>query len=396
MLAGCGGGGGNYTPSPTPPPTPGIAKAGPPNAEPVVVDGGPAGLMTPSVNTAFVSVKICAPGSTSNCQVIDHIEVDTGSIGLRIISSVLTVALPVESDSNNLLAECLTFADNTVAWGSIGVADVTMPTSGETATSVNVQVIGSTAAGSVPAACSGSNTVQDTVESFGANGILGVGPFPTDCNDGPCTPGSSATYYSCPTASSCAQFTASETEQLQNPVTGFTTDNNGSILELPAIAATGAASPSGGVLVFGVNTQSNNSSTGATVLYSDPNSGVISAQFLGTTYPESYLDSGSNANFINGTGAATCSDGEFLCPTATLSESAQLIGTSGDATVSFDIANADSLFSGNPSATAYNNLGAAGFDQSSLDLGLPFFFGQNVYLGIESTTQDPYYGFIAN
>ena len=282
LIAGCGGGGGGDVASggsgssgsggsggST---TATIATAGTPNVEPVIVDGGPAGASQPGVNTAFVSVKVCVPGSTAQCQIIDHVEVDTGSIGLRILASALTnVTLNTETDSNgNLLAECLTFADNTVAWGSIGVADVTMPTSGETAAQVNVHLIGSSAAGTVPVSCSGSNTVDDTVASFGANGIIGLGTFITDCNDGPCAPGSATTYYDCPTASTCAQFTASEQQQVPNPVALFSTDNNGVILEMPAIADTGAVSPGGGVLVFGINTRSNNGLGQAAVPGGDP------------------------------------------------------------------------------------------------------------------------------
>lgn len=412
LIAGCGGGGGGDVASggsgssgsggtggST---TATIATAGTPNVEPVIVDAGPAGASQPGVNTAFVSVKVCVPGSTTQCQIIDHVEVDTGSIGLRILASALTnVTLPTETDgSGNLLAECLSFADNTGSWGPIGVADITMPTSGETAASVNVHLIGSSAAGPVPAACSSANSqgIEDTVASFGANGIIGVGTFITDCNDGPCTPGASTTYYNCPTTSTCAQFTASELQQVPNPVALFSTDNNGVILEMPAIADTGAVSPGGGVLVFGINTRSNNGLGQAAVLDGDPNSGVIAAQFLGTTYDSAYFDSGSNAFFLNGSGAATCTDGNFLCPTATLNETAQLIGQNSTANIAFSIGNADSLFNSNPNATAFNNLGADAFDNTTFDVGLPFFFGMNVYTAMENpnTGTLPYYAFIAN
>jgi Protein of unknown function (DUF3443) len=378
-----------------------IATAGSPNVEPIVVDAGPAGLPEPTVNTPFVTIKVCAHGSTTNCQLIDHVEVDTGSFGLRLLASVLTITLPAEPDSSgNPMAECLQFADNTVVWGTVGVADILMPTSGETASSVNVQLIGSTAAGTIPSTCLGSNTAEDTLAAFGANGIIGVGEFPTDCNEGPCSPGTeSATYYSCPSASTCAEYTATYTQQLQNPVTLFAQDNNGTILELPAITSAGSVDPGGGVLVFGIGTRSNNSLTGVSVLQSDPDSGVISATLNGTTYDSSYFDSGSNAIFIENSGAATCTGGQFLCPTSTVTEDATLTGTNnGTLAASFSIANADTLFTNNPNATAYNNLGAAGFSSSSLDLGMPFFFGQNIYTAIENPTTGtaPYYGVISN
>lgn len=409
MLAGCGGGGGSSTVSTTPPSGGGtgttatIATAGPPNVEPLVIDSGPAGLPEPTANVAYVTITVCVPGSTTQCQSVDHVEIDTGSVGLRLLASALTsVTLPGEGDgAGNLLGECLEFADNTTAWGEVVQADVQLPVSGETTASttgppLNVQLIGAAATGATPpAGCTG--TAQDTVDDFGANGVLGVGPFGTDCNDGPCSPGNTAGYYSCPTSGAiCTAFTASEAQQLQNPVTLFAKDNNGSIVELPAIAAAGATDPSGGVIVFGIGTESNNAIGSATELTADLDTGVISATYNGATYPTSYLDSGSNANFVNGSGAATCTDNPFLCPTATLSESATLTGTNTSATASFTIANADSLFSGSATLTAFNDLGAAGFDAQSLDLGLPFFFGQNVYLGIETETAAPFFAAIAN
>jgi hypothetical protein len=37
---------------------------------------------------------VCVPGSTSDCQTIDHVLVDTGSTGLHLIGSVLTLLGP--------------------------------------------------------------------------------------------------------------------------------------------------------------------------------------------------------------------------------------------------------------------------------------------------------------
>jgi uncharacterized protein DUF3443 len=64
------------------------------NVAPLVVDNGPPAAGG-SIDVPFVSVTVCIPG-TSTCQTIDHVSVDTGSSGLRIIASVLqsTIALP--------------------------------------------------------------------------------------------------------------------------------------------------------------------------------------------------------------------------------------------------------------------------------------------------------------
>src|SRR6516162_5708348 len=64
-----------------------IASPGP-NVAPLTVDEGPAQLQTlygaAYLNGVFVTVNVCLPG-TSTCQTIDHVLVDTGSIGLRLL-----------------------------------------------------------------------------------------------------------------------------------------------------------------------------------------------------------------------------------------------------------------------------------------------------------------------
>src|SRR5262249_39105922 len=66
------------------------------NVLPVTVGAGPANVAPAQ---AFASVTVCAPGTT-NCQTIDGVEVDTGSTGLRILASALTLALPGQTDSS--------------------------------------------------------------------------------------------------------------------------------------------------------------------------------------------------------------------------------------------------------------------------------------------------------
>ena len=63
------------------------------NVAPLVVDAGPDPQNVPVVNVPFVTITICVPG-TQTCQTIDHVAVDTGSSGLRIVSSVLSIPLP--------------------------------------------------------------------------------------------------------------------------------------------------------------------------------------------------------------------------------------------------------------------------------------------------------------
>ena len=378
--AGCGGGN-SSTPT-----TVGNNSITPPssgnNVVPIVVNAGPAS--TPQTNLAYVSVTVCVPGSATNCQTIDNIQVDTGSEGLRILSSVLTAALPQETDSSgNPIAECAQFADG-YTWGPMVTADVKM--GGEQANSVPVQVIGggSGILTAVPSGCASTGTAENTVNALGANGILGIGPFRQDCGSG-CSltdltqnPGF---YYSCP-STGCAQAAASLTQQAQNPVWMFPTDNNGTIIELPAISAAGAATVNGS-LVFGIGTQANNALGSATVFTLD-NTGNFTTTFKGTPYSQSFLDSGSNGVFFldsatTGIPECTGSNTGFYCPSSTASLSATNQGLNGtSATVNFSIVSADTL---SATANAFNNIG--GPSPNSFDWGLPFFYGRNVFTGIE-------------
>ncbi len=156
----------------------------------MTVNVGPNGPSAPDADTPFITITVCAPGSTTNCQQITDVEVDTGSYGLRIISSVLSssllTALTQETASNNQpLVECTQFVDG-IAWGPVVQADVQI--GGETASSVPIQVMGvSSYESEIPATCSAMGSEEDTVAAFGANGIIGVGPFAQDCGSG-CTP----------------------------------------------------------------------------------------------------------------------------------------------------------------------------------------------------------------
>src|SRR5665213_2534785 len=117
----------------------------------VTVDGGPVAAGG-TVNTLFTTVTICAPGSTSECQTIDHVQVDTGSTGFRVIASVLgngltAGELPQAGDGNsNALDECVQFADG-YSWGTVRTADLII--GGETAAAVPIHVIGDAAAPAV-------------------------------------------------------------------------------------------------------------------------------------------------------------------------------------------------------------------------------------------------------
>ena len=67
-----------------------------------------------------------------------------------------------------------------------------------------------------------------------------------------------------------------------------------------------------------------------------------------------------------------------------MSETATLKGTSAATlTANFSVANADTLFSVT-SYTAFSNLGGTNSDPMGFDLGLPFYYGHNVFVAIEN------------
>jgi hypothetical protein len=389
--AACGGNSptsGGSTPTPTPTPTPAS------NVLSVVVDGGPAGLPGPAVNTLYTTVTVCVPGSTTQCQTIDNIQVDTQSYGLRILASVLTISLPVvpASDGNSLV-ECTAFVDG-YAWGPVATADLQM--SGESASSIPVQVIGSSNFSLVPAACSSTGPAEDTVATFGANGIVGIGNFPQDCGEA-CAPGvgsaSIGDYYSCSTTT-CNPITAALNLQVANPVPFFPVDNNGTMIILPSVAESGAATVTGS-LIFGVDTESNNASGSQTVLAvqgsADPTPGNLSTTFAGQTLADSFIDSGSNALYFNDSSIAQCSNSGFsgfYCPPSATDLTATISGyTGGSASVSFIVDNAMTQADNDPTYTAFATL-AGTFSSSSttFDWGLPFFYGRTVINVIEGYT----------
>ena len=357
------------------------------NVAPLVVDPGPAGNYT---NGLFVTVTVCVPG-TATCQNIDHVLVDTGSEGFRVLSSVLTLNLPQQTDATgNVIAQCNGFADGTFTWGPLASADIQI--AGEKASAVPIQVIGE-AQIPVPAACTGTD--NDTVQTLEANGIVGIGPFLQDCGSFCVTSvPSPAFYYTC-SSTGCVGTVQPLAAQLQNPVSMFTADNNGTIIELPGVSNSGAATVAGS-LVFGIGTQSNNGLKGATPLAIDPGSGTIATQFNGQQYSGTVIDSGSNGLFIldAGTlGITTCPspDDSFYCPgapsTTALNQrslSAINFDSAGDqSTVNFSIANAEYLFGLNGGTNfAFNNLG--GPNSGAFDWGLPFFYGRNVFTAIEN------------
>jgi hypothetical protein len=410
VLAGCGGS--SLSSSSTSGSSTAGSSGGTSNILSIAVNGGPtASELNGSVyaNAAFASATICAPGSATNCVTVDNLLVDTGSTGLRVLqSAVASLNLPAVDASNGSSAyDCINFVDNSYLWGPVQKADVTL--GGETATSLPIQVI-STANTGIPSTCSNGSTANQNAESsLGANGILGVGAEPTDCyfdGSSACSRNSGLAsapypaYYTC-SGSTCSPAFISAANQVTNPVVLFPTDNNGVIVELPAVS--GNAASINGSLIFGIGTESNNQLPGTATVFT-LTCDEFTTQFANSTYgvrnattcagAGSFIDSGSNGlYFPNATGIPACPSNSdagdissFYCPPSSESFSATNSGANGTSkTTSFNVANAETLFSSTATASDAALPGLAGINPAGFgfDWGLPFFYGVNVYTSID-------------
>jgi hypothetical protein len=341
-------------------------------------------------NSLYVSATLCYPGmqGTSQCATVDHMLLDTGSVGVRVVAgalgSSLAASLPAQTGGssdptgNAPIAQCATFASG-FTWGSIKRADVTI--GGEVAGNLPVQVIGD-AKFATPSDClSRGGADLSTAQKLGANGVIGIG---SGIRDFPAAAQTvlPANYYYCTSSGSCTGTRVPLDTQVMNPVADFPSDNNGTIISLPALP-TGAQASVTGQLTFGVGTRQNNAlPPQANIVPLDQN-GYLTTIYKGITFNNSTIDSGTNVYYFPD--AAIPITGYFYTPSAPLGLSATLKqrgGTDTRAAVSFQVDNALNLLA-SPNA-AYDSMGAP--VSGWFMWGLPFFYGRNVYTVLNNAT----------
>lgn len=352
--------------------TPGI----PANQVNVVVEQNPAVsvLNAYSTNTPFVTLNLCnASTQPAVCQTIDHVLVDTGSYGLRLLASAVNTGLNLPTiQSGTLVAECATFVSGFM-WGSIHTASLQM--NGELASNIPIQLVADPALPAAPSSCVGTGSDIGNLASIGGNGILGVGPLIQD----------QGYYYACSTGS-CSSTNLPLSSQVSNPVAYFSVDNNGVLLQFPAIPTSGQSSVTG-TLTFGLNTQSNNRLTGFSILPTDTST-YFTATIAGQSYPQSFIDSGSVYNYITlpGLTVNTYGDyapGSYAIYNAYLSSNTTSAASPNPLPVEFGVLDSTLLdFTAN---AAFNDIVDPG-STGSADFGMSFFFGKSIAFALSGST----------
>jgi hypothetical protein len=360
-----------------------------------------------AVNQPSVTVTLCPAGAPNNsqCVTVTNMLVDTGSVGVRVASSALSPALNAQlltqvgatddKVGSAPIVQCALFASG-FTWGPIKRADVIL--GNKKASNIPIQVIGD-GGYTAPDDCT-SRGGPDLGPLLGANGnrafngIVGIGHFVRDSSLAAKSV-IPAGYYYCPTTDSCTGTRVPLTRQVMNPVAGLATNNNGTVIRLPALPAGGQVRVTG-QLIFGVGTQANNAlPANANILQVDGN-GLFTTQYQGRAIINSAIDSGTNGYAFSDTTIPTT--GEWYTPPSDQTLSATMASTNGTGNpvmVQFSIGNATNMMGSG--YAAYDNLGMylaslPVYDVSTNNMlseegflwGLPFFYGRTVYTVLEN------------
>jgi hypothetical protein len=314
---------------------------------------------------------------------VNNVIYDTGSVGVRILSSALpSNFLTANTISGKTVSECEVFASG-YTWGDVANATVQLGQM-TTPSAIPIQVIGQSSS-TTPSACSSNGTNLSNISGLAANGIIGIGLFNQDCGSTCAAVSNAGFYYGCSNGT-CSTIAVPVAQQIQNPVSSMSSDNNGTVISLPSIPSTGSSSVTGNIYL-GIGTRNNNTLSNPTV-YNTSTYGYINITYNGTTYPKSFIDSGSSLVGVIDSSIPTCTasySSGLLCPTSDLTKTITLANSSktvsGNSTIYFS--NATSLL--NNGNNAYYNIGQPLYStlSSGVDLGLGFFFGKSIATGIE-------------
>lgn len=363
-------------------------------------------------NEPCISITLCTPG-TSNCQTIDNILVDTGSYGLKVFKSLITIPLTqVTVSGGGSLASCTGYLDGSGHWGQVVKADVKLgniSTATDNPSGISIVTLDATYAN--PSGCSDEPDTTPAVAGF--NGIIGVGSFVEDCSVqssgvNTCTSLATVKYWKC-TGVNCTKTAVPATDQVSNPVAKMPSNyNNGLVLKLPSVSSTGAGAAYG-YMILGIGSDSNNTPSTLTV-FPVENDATFVTRYNSSDYEYAFIDSGTNFNGfprIGGVPALCSGSSDFYCPASETAITATMKSGSVSQAVTFNVGNMVTLASANPRSMVFNNIAfdtsdmGTGLSDIPFDWGLPFFLGKSVYVGIKgksatingSTVSGPFWAF---
>jgi hypothetical protein len=341
------------------------------------------------VNGLFTTINVCVPNN-ERCYEIDNVLVDTGSTGVRLLLSSLpsgNVDFKYDAILDKNIGECSQFVSG-VMWGGLVRADIKI--NGELANNIPIQILGDSSFSSVPSDCSSRGQVLNSVQSLGANGVLGISNFITDCGLHCSNLVDNFYYYKC-SLYECTKTALAEAHQVQNPVAHFRENNNGTIIELPAVSDV-AKSSIFGKLIFGINTQVNNKIGFAKKITLDSKSATFLTIYKNRNYSQSYFDSGSNGIYFDDASLVECSSflSSYYCPVQSLQLDALLKGVDKELyNYKFTVGNAFELIKNYPSMAVQPYLvGLGGGTGQDFVWGLPFYFGKRFFTSIENRGVD--------
>lgn len=339
-------------------------------------------------NRITVAVTICAPGSTTNCQRIENIMVDTGSTGLRVQRAAISpdvLGLPPLLGRDNVpLAECEHFSGkNNAAWGAIRTADVSI--GHMHAPGLAIQIVNDDSV-QRPSWC--KNTARPT-----SNGTLGIGWRPRDPH----------TFVAVFNHRYTPLDPAIDANHLANPVAKFTTHNNGEVFNFRDADSHGEKAVKG-TITFGIGTADNNRIDGAQYIPLDSN-GLFTTTFDGVTFPSSYIDSGTPQLILADPALSVCDtassyyyDDAATHRSASLQENAAAVALNapsaaatpqGDPAVPVDVVVANRAVACRPvHAGVVGGIAEISTTQGKFVWGLPFFLGKRVFLVQQQAATD--------
>ena len=253
----------------------------------------------------------------------------------------------------------------------------------EPAVQAPMQVIDGTF-GTRPSPCQNADS---NPTDAGYIGILGVGFFAQDCGSACTSDSNNGMYYAC-AGLNCTGTAVSLSDQVPNPVALLPVDNNGVVVQIPAVPSGGSISVDG-QLLLGIGTRSNNMPSAGVISYAaNQDTGYFFTNF-NRRLLNSFIDTGSNGPFFPALPSLQdCGSiygylySGWFCPSSPVNLSATNRGASSSPSggVSLQIENFFSLISS--SKNVFADIG--GDDPWEFDWGLLFHLGRYVYVVIEN------------